>query len=154
MFISPQDIINKIGMNVLLQFVSGKSFDSTTRPTKDDLEQALLVSPGTELQQQIHDWYESSQKSVTALITGYVSRFSLTQSEIDASVLPAVATDLMRYELCTNPNDEQINKRREVAMKQLDKIEKGVIRLTADKSVARTGMRTTKPRSQFNWEAY
>jgi phage gp36-like protein len=154
MFISPQDIINKIGMNVLLQFVSGKSFDVTTRPTKDDVEQALLVSPDNELQQQIHDWYVSSDKSVTALITGYVSRFSLTQAEIDASVLPSIATDLMRYELCTNPNDEQINKRREVAMKQLDKIEKGVIRLTQDKHVARTGMRTTKPRSQFNWDGY
>lgn len=154
MYTKPQTVINNIGMNVLLQFVSGKSFDVAQRPTKEDVEQALLVSPDNELQQQIHDWYLGAERNVTALINGYVARFRLEQHEIDNSVLPAIATDLMRYELCTNPNDEQINKRRETAMKQLDKIEKGTIQLTQTKHVQRTGMRTKRPHSQFNWDGY
>lgn len=154
MFATPTHVINKIGMNVLLQFVSGKSFDSTVRPTKEDVEQALLQNPDTEFQEQIYDWYASGEKSVTALITGYVSRFSLTDSEIEASVLPSIAVDLMRYELCTNPNDEQINKRRETAMKQLDKIEKGVIQIAPSKHVQRTGMQTKRVASQFDWNRY
>ena len=154
MFISPQNVANKIGMNVLLQFVVGKLFDASPRPTKEDVEQALFVSPSTELQQQIFDWYVSAQQSTNALIAGYVSRFELSQQDIDASVLPAIACDLMRYELCTNANDENIIKRRENAMRQLDKIDKGVIALTAHQAVSRTGINTMRPVSSFNWNGY
>lgn len=154
MFISPQELINNIGMNVLLQFVSGKNFDTTQRPSKDDIEQALLVNPESELQQQIHAWYAAANKNVSALMTGYVGRFSLTQAQINESVLPGIAADLMRFELCTNPNDEHLAKRRDVAMKLLDKIDKGVIQLVENKPVSRGAITTRKPKSEFNWAGY
>ena len=154
MFITPQALINNIGINVLLQFASGKFSDVGSYPTKDDVETALLGAPGTELQQQINAWYVSSDKNVSALITGYVARFSLSQSDIDNSVLPGVAADLMRYELCTNSADENIKSRRDFAMKQLDKIDKGVIQIKEDVEVARTGMRTKVAASRFSWDGY
>ena len=154
MFISAKQLIDNIGMNVLLQFVSGKSFDTTQRPTKDDIEQALLVSPDTELQLQIHAWYEAANKNVSALITGYVGRYSVSQEQIKDSVLSGIAADLMRFELCVNPNDEHIAKRRDTAIKMLDKIEKGVIQLADNKPVSRAAISTRRAPSEFNWEGY
>lgn len=154
MFITPEALISKIGVNTLLQFASGKVADVGTYPAKDDLETALLAAPVSELQQQIYDWYQGAEQSVTALITGYVSRFELSQAEIDNSVLPSIAAELMRYELCNNAADEDILKRRDFAMKQLDKIDKGAIQIKEDKPTKRTGMRTRAAGSQFKWNGY
>ncbi|SFD55069.1 phage protein Gp36 family protein [Pseudoalteromonas denitrificans] len=158
MFASPQQVINKIGINVLLQFVSGKFGevgDYENTPKVEDVELALLNSPASALQEQINAWYLESDKAVSALITGYVARFNLTQAEIDVSVLPGVYIDLMTYELCINAESEDISDKRNFAMRQLDKVSKGVIQIKNPSTVSSTtSMRTKKVYSSFNLESF
>ncbi|PAJ72038.1 hypothetical protein CJF42_23400 [Pseudoalteromonas sp. NBT06-2] len=154
MFASAAQVINKIGINLLLQFVSGKFGDVAdydNQPQAIDIQTALQNTPQTQLQQQISDWYHESDKTVTALITGYVARFSLTQADITASVLPGIYIDLMQYELCINTADEDISDKRNFAIRQLDKVSKGVIQIkTNTHTQSTTAMRTRKVMSSFD----
>ncbi len=153
MFASTTQVINKLGLNLLLQFISGKFGDVgdyDNQPQAIDIQTALLNEPITELQQQINAWYRESDKTVNALITGYVARFSLTQAEIDASVLPGIYIDLMQYELCINNADEDISDKRNFAIRQLDKVSKGVIQIKiSTHTQSTTSMRTKKINSRF-----
>ncbi|MBQ4864385.1 DUF1320 family protein [Pseudoalteromonas sp. MMG013] len=157
MYVSTQHTVNTIGLHSLLLFAQAQfnpGFSHDVELTSDDIAQALLNAPETELQQQIYDWFDTAKTNVDALIFGYVARFSLSVDETEKSVLPGLAADLMRYELCTNDGDESIVKRRDDAIKTLDKIDKGVIQLKAPTAKSSTTIKTAKPISQFNWERY
>ena len=155
MFTTTQTVIDKIGINVLLQFVSAKFAEPGAYPTRDDVETALLGEPETELQQQIAAWYSEAQKDVNATITGFVARFKLTQDDINTSVLPGIAIDLMHCELATNIADEHLKELNKKAMALLDKVSKGVIQIKEDAPAgSRTGMRTKAAGSQFDWNRY
>ncbi|WP_199525386.1 phage protein Gp36 family protein [Pseudoalteromonas sp. bablab_jr011] len=155
MFTTTQTVIDKIGINVLLQFVSAKFAEPGAYPTRDDVETALLGEPETELQQQIAAWYSEVQKDVNATITGFVARFKLTQDDINTSVLPGIAIDLMHCELATNIADEHLKELNKKAMALLDKVSKGVIQIKEDAPAgSRTGMRTKSAGSQFDWDRY
>ncbi|OHU85523.1 MULTISPECIES: phage protein Gp36 family protein [Pseudoalteromonas] len=154
MFVSTSHTINTIGMHLLVQFAQGR-FNSDSYATEEDLTTALLQSPTTELQQQIYDWFSTAKTNVDALIFGYVAKFSLSMDDIEQSLLPGLAADLMRYELCTNDADEGISKRRDNAIKQLEKIDKGVIQLkSSTPKLSSKTIKTIKPASQFNWSGY
>lgn len=155
MFTTIQAVIDKVGINVLVHFVTAKFADVGIRPSRADVEAALLGEPVTELQQQIVAWYMQAQKNVNATITGFVARFDLTELDINDSVLPGIANDLMHCELSTNIADEHLKTLKSNAMTLLDKVSKGVIQLKADgPAPVRTGMRTKAAGTQFNWRGY
>lgn len=155
MFTTEQAVIDKIGINTLLQFASSKFNEVGTRVTRDDVEAALLSETYSELQEQINAWYAQAQKNVNAVIAGYVSRFTLNQDDINNSVLPGIANDLMHCELAPNIADEHLKTLKINAMAMLDKVSKGVIQIKEDSPAGvRTGMRTKPAGSQFNWERY
>ena len=153
MFVTAEQVVKKIGVNVLVQFAAAKFAGVGSVPTADDLTAAFQGTASTELQRQIADWYQECVQSVTALISGYVSRYQLSPTEISQSVLPGIAIDLLHYELSANPS-ESVEKRRDTALRRLDKVDKGVIQVKEDKPTARTGMRTRAVGSQFNWRGY
>ncbi|CAI86616.1 hypothetical protein [Pseudoalteromonas translucida] len=155
MFTTVQAVIDKVGINVLLQFATAKFAMAGSRPTRDDVEAALLSETYSELQAQINAWYNQAQKNVNSVIAGYVARFELNQRDIDGSVLPGIANDLMHCELAPNIADEHLKNLKSSAMAMLDKVSKGVIQIKEDGPAAtRTGMRTRVAGTQFNWPGY
>ena len=155
MFTTEQAVIDKVGINTLLQFASNKFNEPGSRVTRDDVEAALLSETYSELQEQINAWYAQAQKNVNAVIAGYVSRFALNQDDINNSVLPGIASDLMHCELAPNIADENLKALKSNAMAMLDKVSKGVIQIKEDAPAGvRTGMRTKPAGSQFNWPGY
>ena len=155
MFTTEQAVIDKVGINTLLQFASNKFNEPGSRVTRDDVEAALLSETYSELQEQINAWYAQAQKNVNAVIAGYVSRFALNQGDINNSVLPGIANDLMHCELAPNIADENLKALKSNAMAMLDKVSKGVIQIKEDAPAgSRTGMRTKAAGSQFDWDRY
>ncbi|WP_409425439.1 MULTISPECIES: hypothetical protein [unclassified Pseudoalteromonas] len=155
MFTTEQAVIDKVGINTLLQFATAKFAAVGSRPTRDDVEAALLSETYNELQEQINAWYVQAQKNVNAVIAGYVARLALNQDDINNSVLPGIANDLMHCELAPNIADENLKTLKSNAMAMLDKVSKGVIQIKEDAPAgARTGMRTKPAGSQFNWPGY
>ncbi|WP_105198967.1 phage protein Gp36 family protein [Pseudoalteromonas sp. T1lg10] len=155
MFVTTQYVIDKIGVNVLLQFASGKFAEAGSYPTSDDVTTALLGVPATELQQQILAWYQSAEKNVTAIVSGFLPNADISQEQIDNSVLPGIACDLLYFELAVNPGDDNIKARKTSAMALLEKVSKGLIQIKEDApAAARTGMRTKAAGTSFNWGGY
>lgn len=153
MFVLLDRTLHTISLNLLLQFAQGRfGFDANVQ--QSDLETALLGVPTNELQEQILDWYNSAKANVDSLIFGYVAKLQLSADDVAKSPIPAIAVDLMRYELCNNDADEGYLKRRDFAMRQLEKIEKGTIQVKAPSPSFSPGMKTAKPTSHFNWDGY
>ncbi|MEC8325911.1 MAG: phage protein Gp36 family protein [Pseudomonadota bacterium] len=154
MFTTPKQLIDKTGINVLVQFANGKFGSPGTRITDEDVIAALEGNPITELQQQINAWYTQGFKNVNAIIIGYTAKLKLSQDEIESSVLPGIAIDLLTYELAPNSSDEDNQTKKKDALALLEKVSKGLIQIKDDAPVVRAGMRTKAAGTQFNWAGY
>lgn len=152
MFVNKSHVISSIGLNLLVQFASGR-FDAYELQASD-INNALLNTPEGELQQQILDWFVTAERNVNSVITGYVAKYELTKVEIDNSPLPSIAADLMRYELSNNDADEGFLARKRSAMKQLEKIQSGTIAVKHLSPTRTNSMKTIKAGSSFDWDGY
>lgn len=153
--LTAQRFIDKVGINLLVQYASGRLATPGQFITVQDVQLALTDQAQTDLQASIANWYQVSLLHVQSVVTGYISRFSVTSDELAQSLVPGLAIDLLQYELCPNPSEELL-KKRDYATARLRDIEKGVIKLSehsADR-VPTTGLKTARAGSRFDWGGY
>ncbi len=153
--VTAQRVLDKLGVNLLLQYVSGRFATLDVYPTTEDVVAALSDEAATELQLQIARWYQESVVQVQSVITGYIAKFALTAEQLDDSMVPGIAIDLLNYELCPNPSDD-VRGRKDYALGLLKQIERGAITLvqSGPRRIASTGLATRKAGTRFNWEGY
>jgi hypothetical protein len=153
--LTAQRFIDKVGINLLVQYASGRLATPGQFITVLDVQLALTGQAQTDVQASIANWYQVSHTHVQSVVTGYISRFSVTSEELAQSLVPGLAIDLLQYELCPNPSEELI-RRRDYATARLKDIEKGVIKLTEHSTdrVPTTGLKTVRAGSRFDWGGY
>ncbi|KID56853.1 hypothetical protein JF50_13225 [Pseudoalteromonas luteoviolacea] len=156
MFVNTQHTVNTLGVNQLVEYANGRfslAYGSQ-EITAEDIENALLATPETDIQTTLLNWFETASTNVNNTIAGYVAKLELTQAEIDTSPLLGIAADLMRYELCNNDADEGLMVRRKNAMQELGKIEAGTIQIKTPSPVASGPIQTKPVSSNFDWARY
>ncbi|MBQ4814258.1 DUF1320 family protein [Pseudoalteromonas luteoviolacea] len=156
MFVNAQHTINTLSVKLLVEYANGRFslVYGSQEITAEDIENALLATPETDIQTTVLNWFDTASTNVNNTIMGYVAKLELTQAEVDASPLLGIAADLMRYELCNNDADEGLMLRRKNAMLELGKIEAGTIQIKAPSPMASGPIQTKPLASNFDWQRY